>query len=352
MDADPDRARELLERARALSSRREYRELAATLEPLPRDELLGEPELGFLLADVLRRLGKAETALDLSRAVRPEAARRGNYRLGRLCLNLEGMALFDLGRVELAESAWGELLHLSSESRDDEMVARVNNNLGVIHTLQNRPAPALAAYGRAVTAYQRLGYRRGLAQSHHNLAINYRELGFLTEADEHFLRAAEYARADSSEDELARVEQERALLLFYAGDPEFAEASARRGLARYGRLGDPTGQAECYRILGIIALGSGRKAAAAGYFQEALELAEGAGASLLVAETLEALATVDDLEERASQAIVRRAEAVQRFQALNAVSWGQKCRAQLQAIARGEHPLPGPERDQVQRPPA
>jgi len=42
----------------------------------------------------------------------------------------------------------------------------------------------MALYNLAVSAHQRLGNRRGLAECYHNMAITYRDLGRLEEADE------------------------------------------------------------------------------------------------------------------------------------------------------------------------
>ncbi len=333
MTLTPTEAQALLERARALNAARSYPELADALDGLDPEDLVAEPELAFLSADVSRRVGRGERSLELLGLLETVCRKRGNDRLNRNRLNLEGVVRFERGDVDAAERAWIELLEACTMAGDAEFDARANNNLGVICTLHTRIEDALTYYTRAVASYQRLGYRRGLAQSHHNLAITFRELGFPHEADAHFQKAADLARADGSEDELARVEQERSMLLLQLGDPALARVSASRALERYESLDDPAGRGETRRVLGLVALSEGELDLARGELDDALELARGCHATLLEAEVLEALAVLDQRSGRASRAESRRREATALFATIGAESWGLRIRGQAMAIA-------------------
>ena len=55
----------LLERARALNEARDYPSLVEFLRGLSEEDRLRDPELGFLLADVLRRVGEGAEALEV-----------------------------------------------------------------------------------------------------------------------------------------------------------------------------------------------------------------------------------------------------------------------------------------------
>lgn len=342
MPFDAARLRDALRRARELNVGRRYPELARHLEDVPGDDLLAEPELGFLRADVLRRVGRSAEALELVRELAPICARRGNDRLARNRTNLEGMLLFEAGRVEDAESLWLELLDAASRADDDEFAARANNNLGVVATLRDRPERALVAYERAVAAYHRVGHLRGLAQSHQNLAITYREMGFLREADRHFRRAAAYARRDESPDELARVEQERALLHYFRGDAAVARITARRALDRFLDLDDAPGAADARRVVGIVALGEGRRDEARRALEKARAGARDAGAALVEAEVLLALSALEGAEGRESEAAARADDARERFRGLGAEEWGERMRLRLGRVAAGRRPVEPP----------
>jgi tetratricopeptide (TPR) repeat protein len=322
----------LLERARALNEARDYPSLVEFLRGLSEEDRLRDPELGFLLADVLRRVGEGAEALEVLVGLSDVLGRRGNHRLHRRRLNLLGTLHFEQGRIDEARDAWSRQVRDSSSSGDDEFLARANNNLGILATMATSWAVALAHYARAVAAYQRLGYRRGLGQSHQNLGITYREMGFGRESARHFQQAIHFASPDS-EDEVARAEQERALLLLIEGDVRLAQATALRAMGRYRRLEDPVGQGEVERVLGLVALGSARLQDARRHFDTALGLAEQAHAVLLVAETLEGRAalgryTGDHALETES---ATRAEEI--FLSLGAPAWGSQTRKRAEQIA-------------------
>lgn len=323
----------LLEQARALRVARDYPGLAALLGSVARQELLAEPELGFLLAESWRRAGERGRALELARELEPVCARRGNDRLFRDRSNLEGILMYELGDLAGAEHEWARLLDASSRAGDDEFVGRATQNLGIIYTLAGRREEALATHERAIVAHQRLGYLRGLAQAHNNLAITYRELGFLDEADQNFRQAFAFARADRSEDELGRIEQEWALLTAMKGDAALAAVKAERALRRFRVLGEPASAGDALRVLGIIALWSGRLDIAGERLQEALRLACELHVRLLHAETLEALAALASAEGRDREAAGLQAQGERIFLELGAREWGAQIRTQLAAHA-------------------
>ena len=140
------------EQARRLYEQRAYAELEQLLGGYDQAELLRAPQLGFWLADARRRLGQTQAALELTRALRTSARRAGIPRLELDLLNLEGMLRFETGDVDGAERTWRELLAQASREQQAEFVARANNNLGIIYTVQVRPLEAISCYERAIAA--------------------------------------------------------------------------------------------------------------------------------------------------------------------------------------------------------
>lgn len=322
----------LLEQARELYGTRRYAALVQLLSAQAAEELIEEPELGFLLADARHRVGELADALALLLRLGPVCARRGNDRLFRDRLNLEGVVLFKLGHPAEATQAWNRLLGASSRVGDSTFVARANNNLGVLHTLGGDREAALLSYQRAIAAYQKLGYLRGLAQAHHNLALIFRELGFWAESDRHFVQALEYARIDASTDEIARVNTERALLLCYRGDRRLAAATARRALAMWERLEDPIGASDATRILGIIGLAGRELVEAREHAEQALALARRAHAELQEAETLELRAAIALARGEAGEAAADRQLAERLFARMGAEVFGARSRERLDEL--------------------
>ncbi|HEV2148340.1 MAG TPA: tetratricopeptide repeat protein [Longimicrobiaceae bacterium] len=285
-----------VEMARRLRATGEWRRLAEYGASLSREQLLGEPELGYAYAAASRRLGDVARALALAVQVEPAARRRGDRRLAAEVVNLVGNLLFESGRAEEAEQRFAELLDYASEQEDEEFTARASNNLGVLANVRGRRDLALTYYQRALAAYQRLGNLLGLAQTHYNLGLSYRDLGFPGDADAHFLRAVEYGGAEEdgdgaepparrwSEDVIANAETERALLRAQSGDGTLAEWMARRALGRFERMGDPVGVAHATRVLAAAARASGRDDLAIARLDEALSIARDHADPLLRAD--------------------------------------------------------------------
>ena len=96
--------------------------------------------------------------------------------------NLLGALLFESGLVSEAEDRFGELLERATEWQNDEFAARASNNLGVLANVRGERERALTFYQRALASYQRLGYLRGLAQTHYNLGVFFLEAGRIEEA--------------------------------------------------------------------------------------------------------------------------------------------------------------------------
>lgn len=248
----------LLKRARELALRREWPKLAALHETeVSPGDLVGCPELAYLLSDALRRTGQMERARPLAEEAESGASRAADARLHLRSINLIGMIDFESGAMDAAGRRFAELLERASDADDDEFAARASNNLGILANIRGQTELALTSYQRALAAYHRIGYARGLAQTHFNLGISYRDLGFTDEADAHYARAMEFAEDTDSEDVIALAETERALLRARDGDGHLAESLATRALGRLQRMGDPAGAANAVRVLASAALARG-----------------------------------------------------------------------------------------------
>ena len=324
---------DLLARARSLEEARDYGGVVSLLEPVDPSALTGEPELGYRLAYAWRRVGRSRDALPLVESLDPPIRRAAVEGLWRRRLSLEAMVRYDLGEVGRAEQLWEQLAAAAAEAGDHVLAAAASNNLGVVRTLQDRPEEALAAYTRALVASRGLGDRRGMAQAHQNLGILFREKRLRRESASHFRQAGEHARASRSDDVLGRVEEERALLFLDQEDEPMATATARRALERFESIGDRSGVGEAGRVLGIAALRRRDAGGARAALESALEAGEDAGNALLRAETLEALAVLEQAESRGSLAAGHRRNATALFDEIGALPWGRRIRARTAELA-------------------
>ena len=321
-----------LDEARALRAAGDWPTLVARAAVVEDEALLREPEVAWHTAVAARRVGQAGRALALARLLEPVARLRGERRLIADVVNLTGVVLWESGRAAEAEVRFAELLEAATEWGNEDDVAAACNNLGVLANVRGRRDLALTYYQRALAAYQRLGSVAGLSQTHHNLGISYRDLGFGREADTHFRRAIELAGEAEREDVVALAEAERAGLRAAWGDGKLAGEMARRALERFQRISDPTGAAQAIRILGLAAHADGDLSAAESRFDEALAIARSHNDALLRAEVqrdrgqlLREMNRVDDARDAFTDSIVH-------FEQIGAAAEAEALRVMVEAL--------------------
>jgi tetratricopeptide (TPR) repeat protein len=322
-----------LDEARSLAARRDWRALAEWGASLGEPALVAEPEAGYLYADACRRLGDPAAALRVIALLEPRVRQAGNHPLLRRVVNLAGMTLFEAGRPAQAEERFAELLELAAEDGDDEFAGRACNNLGMVANLRGRRDAALTYYVRALASYRRVGWTRGLAQTHHNLAISYRDLGFDREADANFRRAIDLAALSDTEDVVAMAETERALLRARSGDGRLAEEMARRAAERCRQMGDPVGVGHAVRVMAAAARADGRDADAEQRLDEALAVARAHSDVLLSAEVQRDRGLLLRDLERTFEAREALLEAVAGFDQIGATAEAEALRAILAELA-------------------
>ena len=272
------------QRARERADTGAWSDVAELLNTLSPER--GPGELRVLYAEALIRLGQERAACDWLKQVIPVLDAEADRTNHRRAINLFGVAAFTLGDLVEAGEAFTTALDLASRQDDLLLFARATNNLGAIANLQGRHVAALGHYRLAVPAYQRLGQRRGLAESYHNMAITHRDLGSLDEADEHERRAIDYAVQGTAPRLAAMGRIGRAEIALRRGDPELAEGTAHRAAEELVQLEDRLNEADARRLEGTAAATRARYDEAAAAFARALAIARERGFALVEAETL------------------------------------------------------------------
>jgi HD-GYP domain-containing protein (c-di-GMP phosphodiesterase class II) len=251
---------------------------------------LGEQEQDrATVADAARRLAvlhqqrgdpaEARRLCEWSRAI---ATNAGLGRLAAEAQNTMGVLHMMGGEPTEARRAFEEALrggHAGAEVR-----ARVEQNLGVLVNIQGDLDRAMEHYGRSLAAYRELGDQRGCAIAYHNLGMVSADRGDARAAERDFRESLAIATrlGDPSLRGLCLVSI--AELEVEGQRFEDAREHAEEALGLFKRLEAQRGCADAYRVIGMVYRETGRIALAESRLQRAIEIAVGAGATLIEAE--------------------------------------------------------------------
>ncbi len=326
--------------ARVVALRSEAQRLAATgawhsvgaLLFEERDVVGHNLECTTLLAEALLRTGRSRQAREWLQDALPAHEASDDRRHLRRALMLRGAAHFEQGELAEARQAFTRAMEQGREDEDDAVVARAMNNLGAIANIEGKWSEAMALYHLAVSAHQRLGNRLGLAECFHNMAITYRDLGRLQEADELEQRSVAHARESGESRMEAHARLGRAEIALRRGDPSWAEASARRVALDFAAAGDLERRADALRLAGVACMRQGKRPEARSLLDEALGQTRALGATLNAAETLRARAELRQSEGDLPGARADTRDALELFGQLGAEAEATELRRWLETL--------------------
>jgi tetratricopeptide (TPR) repeat protein len=275
-----------------------------------------EPRL--LAATAATRLGELTAAAALAEEALARFGTRGDLDGRMRALNLLGVIAFEQGDLVEAEGYLAEALRLASHLKDSLIAARACNNLASVIHLRGRPDEAIGLYRRALLSYQRLGDRRGTAETYHNLGLTYRQMAEFHEAEKAAQQAVRHAEFLGEPALMALTSTGRAELRIESGDASVAYPELDRAAALAGRAGDVIGGAEVRRIRALAALREGRHRLAVDEAESARRIAEEHGVALLRSECAAIEAQAWRSLGDTLRAEARRADAVAGFTGLGA----------------------------------
>lgn len=295
-----------LARAEALRAEQKYDQLVAWLSQRPRDELLEEPQLAYLLAISLYYTGKESASAGLLAQLRLQSTLRPRSRLWFRMENLEAILKLEAGDLYGAEAGFRRLEHEASAVGDRLTQGSVIHNRSIISAIRCEFDEALVALGRAQVIYEQLGIKTEAIRVRHNIGMVYREVGFYSAANSNFELAIDGARRAEFYHEVAFIDLERALLFLRSGDARLAQRTAERGMQIARSLQYTRIEGEGFRVLGTIANACREWDRARELLNAGLIIARETDTKLLEAEILEQLTIyylgLDDLPNAVSAA--------------------------------------------------
>lgn len=268
--------------------------IAAYEQAIRLAESSGRPDQ-IALVEALRRLGvvrhrrnELAEARELCRRSFKEANRLGDPGLAGEALN--ALAGFDTetGDLAAARALYRTALPLADAAPG--LRGRIEQNLGIVSSIQGDHDTAFQHYHRALDAFQEAGDDAGAAIAYHNLGLIGTRRGELQEAERCFsASAARAARGgdvyleglcELSRAEVAHRKQQYCTALRLAED----------ALETFERIGARLSQSSAYRVIGMVLRESGRVALAEDRLRTALHIAKETGSLLDQAEAARELA--------------------------------------------------------------
>lgn len=278
----------------------------------------------LLAATAATRLGELDLAETLADEAVRRFAERGDFDGRMRALNLLGVIGFERGQLTAAERRLAEALSIAYRLDDSLAAARACNNLASVAHLHGRPDEAVGLYRGALLGYQRLGDRRGTAETYHNLGLVYRQLADYDEAEKAVTQAVRHAESVGEPGLMALASGGRAELRIDRGDAALALSELDRAARLAEVAGDVIGRAELSRIRALAALRQGRNDIALEQAEAARRTADEHGIALLRAECAALAALAGRALGQKELADERRTEAVELFRTLGAATLLQR----------------------------
>ena len=277
-----------------------------------------DPGVLLLAAKAATRVGRLDLATTLASKALEEFTAKVDADGRMQATNLLGAIAFERGTIADAEHHFGQALLLAQELDDSLVAARASNNLASVAHLQGRPDLALSLYRNAMLSYQRLGDRRGTAETYHNLGLTFRDLAALGDADDAATEAVRHASMVGEKTLMALTLMGRAEVHLAKNDVRLAGSELDQARRLAAEAGDELGTAEVGRLRALVALEEGRLTDAHREAEAARTIAVGYGSTLLQAESALASARALHALGEAGAMAERRDEAKRLFESLSA----------------------------------
>ncbi|HKS05881.1 MAG TPA: HD domain-containing phosphohydrolase [Gemmatimonadaceae bacterium] len=276
-----------------------------------------------VVAEALRRLGvvrhqrdECEVARELCRKSYDVARSNGHELLAAEALNSLGAMHMREGSLVEAKETFQRALAFAGVSR--ELVARAEQNLGIVANIRGELHEARQHYARSLEAYESVRNEHGCALAYHNLGMVSADQQLYDEADEHFARSLEIA-------ERAGDIRLKGLCLLNHADVhvarqrfEDARRNAEAALVIFDQLGSKEQKGSAYRVIGTVYRETGRPALAESRLRAAIELAGASGSVLVEAESTRELGIVYQVLGRNQEALTLLNTAHRLFSKLDA----------------------------------
>ena len=274
-------------------------------------------------AEALRRLGVLHHHRGESPAARTVcqqsyevAVASGDQVLAAEAVNVLAGFDFEDGDIDTARQGFHRALTLGGSS--PPLRARIEQNLGILATIQGQHDQAMGHYRRSLDAYESARDQEGLAIAYHNLGMISSDRHLWDDADRYFRQSHELAEVIGDVHLQGLCLLNHAEVHFARQHFEQARQNAEAALAIFDQLGMRRDKSDAYRVIGMVYRETGRVALAESRLRAAIELAVSTGTLLSEAEASRELALLYQAAGRNQEALGLLHSAHRQFRRLDA----------------------------------
>lgn len=235
----------------------------------------------FHLGRVCWRQGRYDEAVAYYEAARLIAMRLGDDELRARVENGIGVVHHARGALAQARASYAVALDFT---HDDTQRGRILLNLGAVANIEGDLGSARMYYGKSRTVFQRTGFTRGEVSALHNLGMLEADEQRWVEADEAYRLCLELLESLGDRQGIATVLLNHSEIRCAQGDFADAIANCDLALSIYAEFGDDIGRGEALRWKGHALRQLGRFADADRALIDATRIAKRAQVTLLEAE--------------------------------------------------------------------
>jgi putative nucleotidyltransferase with HDIG domain len=248
-----------------------------------------------VLAEALRRLAvvlhhrnESSRARELCNRSYKVACDLKNDILAAEALNTLGGLSLRTGALEEARAYFLQALERGGQAC--ELLARVEQNLGILANIRGQLVEAVGHYERSVAAYRATNDEHGSAKAYVNLGIAHTDLRQYDWADSYFSMSLDIAERAGDIHLQGMCLVNHGETHFLRGRYDEARRMAEAALAIFDQLDSRTSKSEAYKMIGMVYRETGRPALAESRLRTAIEMAVSAGSVLNEAEASRELA--------------------------------------------------------------
>ncbi len=297
-------------------------------------------------AEALLRRGEVHSSLGRWKESRADLVRsrslftslKEKVSVGRID-NILGTNYAEQGNLTLARKFFQKAYTEFEESDQKELTGTALMNLGILLNIRGQYAEALGHYRRALSYFEQLGDVRRLAQLHHNIGMTHLQRSMTDEAIKEFNLSYFLGTKQDLVPIMATAVFGKANAYYRQADLALSLKLVTQAIELFEQCGDRLGQADGYKLKGMISRDLKTYTLATSYFQTSLRLNRELDNKLNAAETSFELGVMEQQRRKPQAALDAFTAAQDLFREIGASEEARKAEMEIHSLTLRHHEL-------------